>query len=321
MFFKDFFNQTMNKSGIVQDAQQKECVELVSKIIDGWNQQNIFFNLLKSVFKKSNLFQGIYLYGSVGSGKTMILNTLFDYLDQKRTLRIHFKLFMLDLQKIGYEKKIKQCSQLKYILLDELEIIDIADALIIKRFFEALSQKGVKIMITSNLEPKQLYKDGLHYDRFEPFIPYLIKNFALIQLNNGLDYRLAQTHHKKANFDKKNKEEKKLVIHDKIIPYILTEGLMIFKFNNLCEESLGPIHYEELSQQSHCIYIENIPSFNKENMDSLRRFITLVDLFYDQKKVIKMIASPYLNIQESLSLPLERLQSRLIEMYNQKNIF
>ncbi|MBP9753067.1 MAG: cell division protein ZapE [Proteobacteria bacterium] len=316
MGFYQFFSKVIKEKGLLIDDSQDFCSQKMDVYHQQFlNKQNFIKKIIHFFLKPQKSF-GIYLFGPVGSGKTMMMDLYFTFFKGKK-VRDHFKTFMLNLQRKGFDETINHFKSYEAIFLDELEIIDIADALIIKRLFFELAKNDVQFILTSNLKPCDLYKGGLHFERFEPFIPFLNKNFIHIEVNNGIDYRLIKNQ-KSENVIKNNpvyNQKHSLIVLDKVIPFKVIDTQEAFSFKDICEEALGPVHYHELASLKNKILLVDVPKhFTNEQADSLRRLITLVDLFYDQKKGLKIHPSSVLTFDEDIQLPFQRLQSRLIEM-------
>lgn len=307
MFF-EFYQNYMKESGFLTDPIQQDCAKKIDSFISEWKS----YSTLRRFFNKYPL--GLYIYGGVGTGKTTLMDLMHTYVNAKKH-REHSKFFLLNLQKNGFDESINAFKNLDFLFLDELEIIDIADAMIIKRLFESLNKCHVKIIVTSNLHPTLLYKNGLHFDRFEPFIHYIMKEYELFNLDNGKDYRYLNKNDAVSSNDLENLKNTVLTIIDKDIPCQVYQDGLLFYFSDLCEQALGPLHYKGLSQLNKVLYICNIPTFTKDNEDALRRFIIMVDMCYDQNIKLIGLPSPFLIFEDSIThQPTERLQSRLIEM-------
>ena len=313
-FYSYFEKSIIDKKHITDDAQIR-CAIIINDTLIKWHR----YSFLKRIFPHclKNFGYGVYIHGPVGTGKTTLMDLICSFIDKKKH-RDHFKPFMLNFHRNGYDETLNKFKKLDYLFLDEIEIIDIADALIIKRLFNDLNKYGVKIFMTSNIPPIDLYKNGLHFDRFQPFINYIETYYKVLKLDNGIDYRLLNETPLSSmpSIEQKISGNNFVEILDKKVPVRKSDNRLIFSFHALCGDTLGPVHYEAFVKLYDIIYIENLPPlFTKAEKDSLRRFITLVDFFYDQNKKIIILPTPYISIESDINLPTERLKSRLIDMF------
>ncbi|MDC2979310.1 cell division protein ZapE [Pelagibacteraceae bacterium] len=301
--------------------------------------------------KKSNLFSsnkkkdGVYLYGKVGTGKTFLLN-LF-YQNSKIGSKIHFNNLMIEIHKViknstskdeAIENYIKNFGKkFKILFIDEMHIFNIVDALIIKKIFFFLSKYKIFLIISSNFQPDDLYKDGLQRNDFLPFIELVKKKYEIINININTDYRRDTLNQSKTYFTPINKntinEFNKLferfvdnshitTINVKsnsreIIFNKCTSNILMTDFNKICEDNLSHQDYDNIAKTFKLIFLNNVPELNDEKKDSCRRFISLVDMLYENKCSIVILASKPINSLSninSLAEEFKRTSSRLYEM-------
>lgn len=295
--------------------------------------------------------QGLYMFGEVGRGKSMLMDLFYEFTNMPGKRRVHFHEFMRDIhaalhawRKAGATGPdplpvlARQLAANAWLLcLDELQVTDIADAMIVGRLFQHLFDCGVVVVITSNRAPKDLYKDGLQRDRFVPFINLIGERLDLLELNSERDYRLGrkrglQVYHTPLGAAAESALDRafarltegatarpeQLMVQGRVIEVPRTAvGVARFGFKELCGRPLGPSDYLELASRFHTLVLSDIPLLSPENKDEARRFVTLVDALYEHKvTLICSAAAP----PESLyptgigAFEFQRTVSRLMEM-------
>ncbi len=299
--------------------------------------------------KHERYIRGIYLWGDVGRGKSMLMDMFYDHIpDKTKARRLHFHAFMTEIHEalhgfrtdhpnesdplpIIAEDFAKNCEVL---CLDEFQVHDIADAMILSRLFSALIEKNVVTVTTSNRPPDGLYKNGLQRDSFVPFIALLKDRFDILALDSETDYRLeklqgSETYFQPASnikpmqqlFDKlrqhATKPDSVLVKGREIKLEKTADGMVWASFNELCEAALGAEDYNTLAQQYHTVFLTNIPHLNKENRNEAKRFVHLIDALYEHRtRLICSADAPAHELYPSGdgSFEFQRTVSRLVEM-------
>ena len=275
----------------------------------------------------------------------MLLNFAYDQLKIKK-LRLHFNQFMINFYDFrhnekkdnsitGFVKKLKNNYELIY--LDEFQITNIVDAMILGKLFEIIFLENIRIIITTNVELKDLYKNGLQREQFLPFISIIEKNSMQKELLLSDDYRQLNKVKSERIFyplDVKNlfkinqsfrqlthsKKNKKKIVTTKgrdFIIYKFFDGVARFKFNEICDKNIGAEDYINIANVCIHIFIEEIPFFNDDNSNQQLRFITLIDIFYEKKITLSLSAADRINKLGSSTKHLEaykRTISRLFEM-------
>ena len=335
---QDSFKEFCKKNSFENNNQQIEII----------NQLDRFINPRKNFFRK--FFRNkdklcFYLYGNVGVGKTMILNFFYDQLKVNK-LRLHFNEFMINFHDFRHDKEddnsirtfVKDLKkQYELIYLDEFQVTNIVDAMILGKLFEIIFSENIKILITTNTKLSDLYKDGLQREQFLPFIS-MIENYSTQnELSLEDDYRLKDLNKKQRlyyplnentlfminkNFRELTRDKKKEIkkINTKGRDLIINnfyDGILRFKFNNLCNKNLGAEDYINISNISDHIFIEEVPIFNDDNSNQQLRFITLIDILYEKKILLSLSLENDLNNLGSSSKHLQtfkRTTSRLIEL-------
>jgi cell division protein ZapE len=294
--------------------------------------------------------RGLYLWGGVGRGKTMLMDWFYESLRFSRRERTHFYRFMrqvhAELRAVTRRTQPldtvaeRLAQRTRVICLDEFFVADIADAMILAGLFEGLFRRGVTLIATSNTAPQDLYKDGLQRDRFLPTVELIQEHMDVVHLDGGIDYRLRQLEQAPTYLDSalagtsaqlqqrfaalaggSVTGPKVLSIEDRGIAAVATgAGMAWFEFRELCEGPRSQTDYIELARSYHTIFISNIPEFTGADEDAARRFIAAIDEFYDRgvKLVVSAAAAPaVLYHGERLALEFQRAASRLVEMQSQ----
>ena len=339
------------KSSIKLDNGQLYVSEYFNNLLEeiSQNPKNFIFKF----FTKPNInsdCKGIYLYGGVGRGKSMIMDLFFRHAPVKEKRRLHFHDFMKEVHQRILEKSKKErnkdsvllvakdlASSAKLLCFDEMEIKDIADAMILSRLFQIMFDEGVILVTTSNQHPDGLYKNGLHRERILPFIDKLKLKTNIIKIPNGEDWRERSLSGKKvwlSPVNKLNKEKVGNIFLDlsvgfKIEPEtILIAGRKIFipqvaagiariDFDDLCNKPLAASDYIEIAIRYKGMIIDNIPILNDELRNEARRFIWLVDALYD--KNCFLIATAKVDFRKiyqgrDWEFEFDRTISRIVEM-------
>ena len=303
-------------------------------------------NFFTKIFKKKNIKLGFYLVGDVGVGKTMILNFFYNKLNEKK-LRLHFNEFMIKFHDFIFENKdksngldlfVKDLSKsTKLIYFDEFQVTNIVDAMILGRLFKKIFDEKIKVIFSSNVKIKNLYKDGLQRDQFIPFIKILESNSYEKELLIEDDYRLSNNKsldrflspiNQSTNFTLNKFFRKVTKDKDASIKILeikgrnleiknFYEGIVKFNFYELCDRNLGSEDYICIANTCNFLFIEGLPDFKEDNSNQQQRFITLIDILYE-KKIPLMITSnidlKLINSSKSLVEPFKRTVSRLYEL-------
>jgi cell division protein ZapE len=292
--------------------------------------------------------RGVYLWGRVGRGKTLLLDIFTATLDVP-VERVHFHRFIHGVhERLGVLREAgvadplahvaaEAAARVRVLCFDELFVGDITDAMLLGGVFEALTRRGVTLVFTSNTPPAGLYPDGLQRSRFLPTIALLERVTAIVELDGGTDYRLRQLARAPLYFASgapdadarlaerftsiagtAGSEGGELKVGGRPIAVRRrAPGAAWFEFSALCEGPRATNDYIELANQYHTVVLANVPAFTTASDDAARRFIALVDEFYARgvKLVVSAAAEPAaLYGGERLAADFRRTASRLVEM-------
>lgn len=312
-------------------------------------KQNPLLNRFKSLLgiKTRQKLTGLYFWGGVGRGKTYLVDCFYECLPFEKKLRIHFHRFMQNVH-----KELKQLNNVesplnivadrlaektRVLCFDEFHVADITDAMLLAGLLEALFERGVILVTTSNQHPDQLYQGGLQRERFLPAIALLKKFTEVVNVDAGIDYRLqfldhAEIYHSPLD-DRANAMLEDDFIHvcpdsgavgvtldiegRPIQTVRCGDGVVWFDFRAICDGPRGAADYIEIARQYQTVLLADIPIMDDHDNDIAKRFITLVDEFYDHnvKLIITAEAAPDgLYKGKRLAEPFKRTISRLEEM-------
>jgi cell division protein ZapE len=292
--------------------------------------------------------QGLYLWGGVGRGKSMLMDLFHAHAGIEAKRRVHFHAFMQEVQaalhearKTGVDDAIKPVAEgiaarTRLLCFDEMQITDIADAMIVGRLFEQLFDRGCVVVTTSNRVPDDLYKDGLNRQLFLPFIALIKDRLVVHELASDRDHRQDRLSGSTVYFTPADNAaraeidalwhefthgaEETLTLHVKgreiEIPRF-HNGVARARFFDLCGQPLGPADYLALADAVRVLFIEEIPQLSRRNFNEARRFVTLIDALYEARVqvIVTAAAQPEsLYVEGTGSFEFERTASRLREM-------
>ncbi|MEO1693903.1 MAG: cell division protein ZapE, partial [Pseudomonadota bacterium] len=295
---------------------------------------------------------GLYVWGGVGRGKTMLMDLFFEACAIEAKQRVHFHAFMSDVHdRIGRARKEHPgdpipivardiAADADLLCFDELHVTDIADAMILGRLFRGLFAEGITVIATSNLPPQGLYRDGLNRDLFKPFIALIEEHMAVHHFGEGVDYRLQKLAGRQLYFDTSdpNASAEMDAVWDDFTdgaaaePATVTslgrtiavpaavDGVARFRFADLCARPLGARDYLAIAKRFHTVFLDHVPQLGPEKRNEARRFINLVDTLYDTRTclVVSAAAQPDDIYVAGDGVDLfARTASRLIDMRSQ----
>lgn len=291
--------------------------------------------------------RGLYIWGGVGRGKTFLMDLFFETLEIENKQRIHFHRMLQDvharLARLGdIEDPLDRvaadlAASTEVLCFDEFFVSDIGDAMILGRLLDGLFQRGVTLVATSNSAPDDLYRDGLQRQRFLPAIESLKKHTRVVHIRDGIDYRLRMlqragtylvpddaTARKKLQqiFDDSASSQIRLnpalQVNGRQIPALASaKGIVWFEFPAICDGPRSQNDYIEIARWYPTVIVSGVPVLDRSREDEARRFIALVDEFYDRR--VKLILSAATEVDglyrgTRLEFEIERTISRLIEM-------
>ncbi len=354
------YRERLRAGSIKPDAAQAAAVETLARLESELNAlAEPSFGL--SLFKKPKAPKGAYLWGPVGRGKSMLMDLFFDSAPVSRKRRVHFQAFMAEVHGLVGEWRKGDVAarkarfgqakgddpippvaeliaeQAKLLCFDELQVTDIADAMILGRLFERLFERGVVLVATSNRPPDDLYKDGINRQLFLPFIALIKERLELVAVRGPSDYRLDRLRAARVYFTPVDPDAEAgfdtlwrdllggadetgatlEVLGRQVRLPRAAGGLVRASFASLCATALGPQDYLAVAGRFHTVFLEGVPMLGAERRNEARRFVDLIDALYEAgaRLVVLAAAEPdALYPAGDGAFEFERTASRLYEM-------
>jgi len=346
------YQADLKRPDFFHDAAQETAVRHLQRLYDELiaadkGSAGVFGKLFGK--KPQGPVKGLYFWGGVGRGKTYLVDTFFDALPFEKKMRTHFHRFMKrvheEMRTLKGEKNPltiiakRFADEAKVICFDEFFVSDITDAMILATLMEELFKNGVSLVATSNIVPDGLYKDGLQRARFLPAIALLKQHTEIVNVDSGIDYRLraleqAELFHwplgaaAEESLQKSFvsllpehcvvQENEALMIENRaIVARKIGDDVAWFDFRELCDGPRSQNDYIELGKIFHAVLLANVEQMSTAKDDMARRFINLVDEFYDRN--VKLIISAEVELKDlytggRLTFEFQRTLSRLLEM-------
>ncbi|TLU66699.1 AFG1 family ATPase [Thalassotalea litorea] len=350
------YQQDLQREDFSHDTAQENAIRHLQRLFDDLLVQPVavsgfkkVWSGWKKVYRKNtpSRIKGLYFWGGVGRGKTYLVDTFYDCLPFENKMRVHFHRFM---HRVHQEMKglsgqsdplkiiaKKFAEETRIICFDEFFVSDITDAMILGTLFEYLFAENVTLVATSNIIPDDLYRNGLQRARFLPAIKLINEHTDVVNVDSGVDYRLRTLqqanlfHHPNDqtaanNLDQyfqqlapeQGQQAKLIEINNRQLTTIKeADGIVYFDFHELCETARSQTDYMEISRLYQTVLLADVKAMGQNNDDAARRFIALVDEFYERK--VKLIISAEAAMEDlyqtgTLSFEFKRCLSRLQEM-------
>lgn len=350
------YEQRVARGDIRTDTQQIKLVEAFDALLSALsNAEATASKGLLGLFRSAPVsVGGIYVWGDVGRGKSMLMDLFVEAVQHvKKTRRVHFHAFMREVHKALFTyRKQEHSDALKRVItdiarnvqvlcLDEFQVTDVADAMILSRLFSGLMDANITCVFTSNRAPRDLYQGGLQRDQFLKFAALLETRVRMITLNGPTDYRLAQLKSLTRSYMYPRDGDAddfllstwqtltagaptdplKIEIDGRVLRVDKhAKGIAWFTFGELCMRPLGANDYLEIAQDFHTLLLQGIPQMKKEDRNEAKRFVTLIDALYDYR--VKLIATAAAAPEDLYpagdgAFEFARTASRLIEMQSE----
>ena len=326
------YAQKLSQGEIAPDAAQAAAVEALARLEGELNAQAEPGFSLPFLSRKKEPAQGVYLYGPVGRGKSMLMDLFFDSAPVTRKRRVHFHRFMAEAHSLieqwrrgdavarrarfGHQKGDDPIAptasvlaqEARLLCFDELQVTDIADAMILGRLFEALFERGVTVVATSNRAPDALYENGINRPLFTPFIALLKQRLQVVAVSGPKDFRLDRLRGARAWFSRLNDAAEAefdglwrsltagadetgatLDVLGRQVTFPRVVGACLrSSFASLCGQALGPQDYLAVAARFETVFLEAIPVLSPDRRNEAARFVTLIDALYEGK--VKLVA-------------------------------
>lgn len=347
------YQQALDSGQFSPDAEQAKAVETLDQV---WQDLIQRYKAAKKAFRRFRRSQspnGVYMWGGVGRGKTWLMDQFYESIPFRRKTRMHFHHFMQhvhrELNKLsGQRNPLDIVADQIYrdavvICFDEFFVSNVTDAMILGDLFQKLFQRGITLVATSNIAPDGLYKNGIHRDRFLPTIELVKLHCTILNVDSGVDYRLRVLKQSQLFKHPLNREhdtwieerfnaltqsqtisKEPIEVNGRIVnTRAHTEDVLWSEFSELCLKPRSPSDFIEIANTYNTVLVSNVPHLTDHLNDGTRRFIYLVDEFYDRKvKLILTSEDSIIHIYqgEKLAFEIERTRSRLLEMQSEDYI-
>ena len=348
---KQRYDKDLQRPGFVADATQAQAVVKLQSLYERLQQSAKPPSLWQRLTGKTQREPvcGLYFWGGVGRGKTYLMDNFYESLPFEQKMRVHFHRFMrrvhTDLKRLaGQKNPLEQvaegiAAEARVICFDEFFVSDITDAMILAGLLRELFARGVTLVTTSNIEPAGLYRDGLQRERFLPAIALLQKYTEVVNVDGGVDYRLRALSQAELYYSPLGPEAEVALgaAFERLLPpgaqvrenttieveqrrinvRKQADDVVWFDFAAVCDGPRSQNDYIELAREFHAVLVSDIPLLGGDKDDQSRRFINLVDEFYDRGvKLVVSAAAPLDQLYSGgrLSFEFARTESRLLEM-------
>lgn len=345
------YDRDLRREGFVADATQAQAVAKLQQLYERLQRPVSTVRWWQRLLgrRRPEPVRGLYFWGGVGRGKTYLMDNFYESLPFEQKIRVHFHRFMrrvhTDLKRLtGRKNPLEQvaegiAAEARVICFDEFFVSDITDAMILAGLLKALFARGVTLVATSNVEPSELYRDGLQRERFLPAIAMLQRYTEVVNVDGGVDYRLRALRQAKLYYTPLGQAAEQAltdafarlsppgaqvqvggeveVEHRSIAVRQLADDVAWFDFVALCDGPRSQNDYIELAREFHAVLVSNVPVLGADQDDRARRFINLVDEFYDRG--VKLVLSAAVPLERlygggRLAFEFARTESRLLEM-------
>ena len=328
------YRQMIESGALQPDADQAAAIVRLQRLHDELRTRPLDHSTQSSGGFFASLFgkepssgrtniRGVYLQGSVGRGKSMLMDLFVASSPEKSTRRVHFHAFMLEVQRRlhelrndGQDQPIQALAHLiatetRLLCFDEFHVVDIGDAMILDRLFTGLFDQGVTVVATSNWLPERLYWEGLNRERFLPFIELLQSRIDVVTLDGPVDYRVERLRDLATWFSPLNDAAVdsverlfvaladgapgtavEVAVGSRTLKVNRAHGpIALFDFPELCARPLGAADYLAIGEHFRVVFLTNVPLLAPAKRNEARRFMTLVDVLYECKRVLVVTAA------------------------------
>lgn len=343
------YRDKIAKGELQPDPAQQAVLPLFDRISAGLRAAPVRRGLFRK--KRPAAPRGLYLWGGVGRGKSMLMDLFVDSLDDIPVRRVHFHAFMQEIHAAMHQARKDQvedalapvateiAASVRLLAFDEMQISDITDAMIVGRLFEALFEAGVMVVTTSNRMPDDLYKDGLNRQLFLPFIDLIKIRMEPWEMVSPTDHRQNRLQGSQVYFTPNDHQASSaiqaiwqdlaggtaqpLALQVKGREVVLPgfrNGVARASFYDLCGKMLGPGDYLAIAAEVKVLILEDIPSLSRSNFNEAKRFVTLIDALYEAqvRLICSAAAAPeMLYLEGEGTFEFARTASRLREMQSE----